>query len=103
MSDTKRFMAWLARTALMGLPFVVIFWLVCSAVFGETVRRKAARYKIAPTNCVVRIDGTNCYVRYMRDTVLNTNLVILCEPFDPPPAPSENENDTTNEEAENED
>lgn len=103
MSDTKRFMAWLARTALMGLPFVVIFWLVCSAVFGETVRRKAARYKIAPTNCVVRIDGTNCYVRYMRDTVLNTNLVILCEPFDPPPAPSENANDTNNEEAENED
>lgn len=101
MSDTKRFMAWLARTALMGLPFVVIFWLVCSAVFGETGRRKAARYKIAPTNCVVRIDGTNCYVRYMRDMVLNTNLVILCEPFDPPPAPADTAND--NEETENED
>jgi len=102
MSDTKRFLAWLARTALMGLPFVVAFCLVCFAVNGETVRRKAARYKIAPTNCVVRIDGTNCYVRYMRDTVLNTNLVILCEPFDPPPAPSENETNETNEEAENE-
>ena len=81
MSDTKRFMAWLARTALMGLPFVVIFWLVCSAVFGETARRKAARYKIAPTNCVVRIDGTNYVVRYMRDLLLNTNLVVSCEPI----------------------
>ena len=69
--------------------WVLIGWIACSICFGGSNRR-VARYKISPTNVVVRIDGTNCYVRYMRDLLLNTNLVVSCEPFDPPPLASTN-------------
>lgn len=73
--------------------WIFIGYLVNTFCFGAT--RKPARYKVAPTNCVVRANGTNCWVRYMKDNLLNTNLVIMCEPFDPPPAEN-------NEEVENE-
>lgn len=72
--------------------WVFIIHIINSVCFGAT--RRQPRYKIAPTNCVVRVDGTNCYVRYMRDLLLNTNLVISCEPFDPAPA---SRGDNTNE------
>ena len=76
-------------TCFLGL-WVLLGWLICNLAFGGSNRR-VARYKISPTNCVVRIDGTNCYVRYMKDLLLNTNLVVSCEPFDPPPAPQTND------------
>lgn len=88
MNSLKCFLAWLARTIILLAPLAVLLVAVLALVnvcFGG-VRRNPPRYKIAPTNCVVRIDGTNCYVRYMRDLLLNTNLVVSCEPFDPPPA-----------------
>lgn len=56
------------------------------AAFAK-VAKKPVRYYVYPTNCVVRILGTNCWVRYMHDNFENTNLVIYCEPFDPPPPP----------------
>ena len=85
----KAFFAWLARTILLLAPLavlVVAILFLCNVAFGG-VRRNPPRYKIAPTNVVERIDGTNCYVRYMWDNLLLTNLVVMCEPFDPPPAP----------------
>ena len=72
---------------------IVAFWLflgfVANSLLFGAVRRNPPRYKVAPTNVVVRIDGTNCWVRYMWDNLLKTNLVVMCEPFDPPPAPPE--------------
>lgn len=82
----KRFLAKVLFFIWVVACWIFIGYLLNSLCFGA-VRRNPPRYKIAPTNCVVRIDGTNCYVRYMRDLLLNTNLVVSCEPFDPPPAP----------------
>ena len=65
--------------------WIFIGYLLNSLCFGA-VRRNPPRYKVAPTNIVLRIDGTNCFVRYMYDNLLNTNLVVMVEPFDPPPA-----------------
>lgn len=77
---------------------IVAAWLFVGYIFNTLcfggVRRNPPRYKIAPTNVIERIDGTNCYVRYMRDNLLNTNLVVACEPFDPAPAV---QTDNTNE------
>ena len=84
----KAFLAWLARTIILLAPLAVLLVAVLALVnvcFGG-VRRNPPRYKIAPTNVVLRIDGTNCYVRFMKDNLLNTNLVISVVPFDPPPA-----------------
>ena len=87
----KAFLAWLARTIILLAPLavlVVAILFLVNVCFGA-VRRNPPRYKVAPTNVVVRIDGTNCWVRYMWDNLLLTNLVVMCEPFDPPPAPPE--------------
>ena len=64
--------------------WIFIGYLLNTFCFGA-VRRNPPRYKVSPTNVVLRIDGTNCYVRYMWDNLLKTNLVVMCEPFDPPP------------------
>lgn len=88
MTSIKCFLAWLARTIILLAPLAVLIVAVCflcGVCFGA-VRRNPPRYKVAPTNVVVRIDGTNCYVRYMWDNLLLTNLVVMVEPFDPPPA-----------------
>ena len=58
--------------------WILIGYVVNAVCFGGA--RKPVRYKIAPTNCVLRVDGTNYVVRYMRDLLLNTNIVISCEP-----------------------
>lgn len=99
----KAFFYWLARTIILLAPLavlVVAILFLCNVAFGA-VRRNPPRYKVAPTNVVVRIDGTNCYVRYMWDNLLLTNLVVMVEPFDPPPAVVEASTNTFTE-AENE-
>lgn len=93
MNSLKVFLAWFARTMILLAPLavlVVAILALCNICFGGTTR-KPARYKVAPTNCVARVNGTNCWVRYMKDNLLNTNLVIMCEPFDPPPAENNEE------------
>ncbi|MBO7447385.1 hypothetical protein J6U78_03555 [bacterium] len=65
--------------------WLFIGYLLNALCFGA-VRRNPPRYKVAPTNVVLKIDGTNCWVRYMWDNLLLTNLVVMVEPFDPPPA-----------------
>lgn len=103
MNCLKTFGLWLLRTLLLIAPLAVLIVAVCflcGVCFGA-VRRNPPRYKVSPTNVVLRIDGTNCYVRYMWDNLLKTNLVVMCEPFDPKPLPPEPmTNDFT--EAENE-
>lgn len=87
----KVFALWLLRTLLLLAPLAVLLVAVLALVnvcFGA-VRRNPPRYKVSPTNVVLRIDGTNCYIRYMWDNLLKTNLVVMCEPFDPKPLPIE--------------
>ena len=81
----KRFFAKVLVFVWVVVCWIFIGYLLNSLCFGA-VRRNPPRYKVAPTNIVLRIDGTNCFVRYMYDNLLNTNLVVMVEPFDPPPA-----------------
>ena len=68
--------------------WVLIGYLLNTLCFGA-VRRNPPRYKVAPTNIVLRINGTNCWIRYMYDNLLHTNLIVMIEPFDPPPLADE--------------
>ena len=86
----KRFLAKCAFFVWVVAGWIFIGYLLNTLCFGA-VRRNPPRYKVAPTNCVVRIDGTNCFVRYMYDNLLKTNLVVMVEPFDPPPFASTND------------
>ena len=65
----EKFCVIFLRFVLFVLPLLLLAFFLCSVCFGA--KREPPRYRVSPTNCVVRIDGTNCYVRYMYDTLLN--------------------------------
>ena len=51
---------------------------LCSFAFGANSSK--VRYRVDPTNVVLRIDGTNYFVRYAKDFLLNTNVIVSLEP-----------------------
>ena len=92
-NSLKAFSLWVIKAIFLVAPLAVLIvalCFLCGVSFGA-VRRNPPRYKVAPTNVVERIDGTNCWIRYMYDTLLKTNLVVMIEPFDPAPAPQTND------------